>query len=304
MPLIAKAKKSVNEILHAFKNLSCSNLNLFTKLFDSKVYPTLSYSCELWGTFGMEEVERVHLFALKRFLNVSLHCSNKRVYSETGRYPLSINHRIRVIKFWLKIKKYSMNRIVKQSYNCLLNLALKGQDNWVSNVRDVLSLNGYGIVWLTGEVGSPKLFFKSFKETLIDNFRQDIYSRMAKDGNCNWYFGIKQFIDTESYLVNTNLKLYLRNVLIKFRLGTSQINCHKFMFSNCDMSKMCSFCIRHCYENELHMLFVCPLYDDLRREYLSSQKYSYDELLNCKHNLRNLFTNDSYIKQNIYIYAF
>ena len=70
MPLIAKAKKSVNEILHAFKNLSCSNLNLFTKLFDSKVYPTLSYSCELWGTFGIEEVERVHLFALKRFLNV------------------------------------------------------------------------------------------------------------------------------------------------------------------------------------------------------------------------------------------
>ena len=77
MPLIAKAKKSVNEIMHAFKNLSCSNLNLFTKLFDSKVYPTLSYSCELWGTFGMEEVERVHLYALKRFLNVSLHCSNK-----------------------------------------------------------------------------------------------------------------------------------------------------------------------------------------------------------------------------------
>ena len=140
MPLIAKAKKSVNEIMHAFKNLSCSNLNLFTKLFDSKVYPTLSYSCELWGTFEMEEVERVHLFALKRFLNVSLHCSNKRVYSETGRYLISINHKIRVIKFWLKIKKYSMNRIVKQSYNCLLNLALKGQDNWVSNVRDACCL--------------------------------------------------------------------------------------------------------------------------------------------------------------------
>ena len=58
---------------------------------------------------------------------------------------------------------------------------------------------------------------------------------------------------------------------------------------------MCSFCIRHCYENELHMLFICPLYDDLRREYLSSQKYSYDELLNCKHKLRIFFTNNSYI---------
>ena len=36
-------------------------------------------------------IERVHLFALKRFLNVSTRTSSALVYGETGRDPFYVN---------------------------------------------------------------------------------------------------------------------------------------------------------------------------------------------------------------------
>ena len=72
IPLIAKAKKSINETLFSLRALSSSDLSLFCKLFDSKVFPILSYGCELWGIFDIADLERVHLYGLKRFLNVFL----------------------------------------------------------------------------------------------------------------------------------------------------------------------------------------------------------------------------------------
>ena len=295
MPLIAKSKKSINEILFSLRSLSCSDLKLFTQLFDSKVFPILSYGCELWGVFDIYDVERVHLYALKRYLNVSLHCSNKKVYSETGRYPLSINHKVRCVKFWLKINKYDRKRLVNQSYLCLLNLSKKGYNNWVTNVRDVLCSNGYGVVWLMGEVGNTDLFLSTLKTTLIDNFYQDLEARMTADVNCSWYFGIKPLFSSESYLSNLNIKICLRNVLIKFRLGVSQINCHKYTYSKCDTLKLCPFCVRTNNENENHVLFECPLYNEYRHEFLSTRPYTYDELINCKYKLKYFISNNNYM---------
>ena len=44
---------------------------------------------EVWGLSSLTEIEKVHLFACKRFLCVpSLTPKHLMVYSESGRYPL------------------------------------------------------------------------------------------------------------------------------------------------------------------------------------------------------------------------
>ena len=47
-----------------------------------------------------------------------------------------------------------MNRFVRQSYECLLNLSLKGNRNWVSSIQDLLCDNDSSYVWLADEVGN------------------------------------------------------------------------------------------------------------------------------------------------------
>ena len=64
----------------------------------------LNYGAEVWGlNCDIKIIERVHLFALKRFLNVSIRTPNDLVYGETGRYPLYVNIYVKCIKYWLKI---------------------------------------------------------------------------------------------------------------------------------------------------------------------------------------------------------
>ena len=113
---IMKAKKSCIELLKSLDTINCCTLDIFLKLFDSKVLPMLSYGCELWGVQDITRNERVHTFGLKRFLNVSLHCQNYVVYGDTGRYPLYICHKIRVLKYWFRLLKMSKSKICRQAY--------------------------------------------------------------------------------------------------------------------------------------------------------------------------------------------
>ena len=45
--------------------------SIFFKLFDAQVQPMLSYGAEVWGL-----IERIHLLALKRLLNISFRTPN------------------------------------------------------------------------------------------------------------------------------------------------------------------------------------------------------------------------------------
>ena len=45
---------------------------LFFKLFDGQIQPMLTYGSEVWGIMAdYSIIERVHVFAIKPFLNVS-----------------------------------------------------------------------------------------------------------------------------------------------------------------------------------------------------------------------------------------
>ena len=57
------------------------------KLFDSQIQPSLLYASEVWGLVVTDDhVEKVHTYACKRFLNVSLRTLNNFVYGELGRF--------------------------------------------------------------------------------------------------------------------------------------------------------------------------------------------------------------------------
>ncbi|MCB4773643.1 MAG: hypothetical protein LGB05_08505, partial [Sulfurovum sp.] len=79
-----KGKKGVMEIQKAMRRLSSSEPMIFWKLFDSQIEPMLTYATEVWGLGNVDQIEKVQTFAMKRFLSVPLHSSNKLLYAETG----------------------------------------------------------------------------------------------------------------------------------------------------------------------------------------------------------------------------
>ena len=75
-------------------------------------------------------IERVHLFAIKRFLNVSTRTPSALVYGETGRYPLYVNTYTTCIKYWLNLVRMPDNRLPSKSYKMFYDLHCKNKNNW------------------------------------------------------------------------------------------------------------------------------------------------------------------------------
>ena len=103
-----KAKQKTVSLFKMMWTLHNRKPDVFFKLFDAQIQPSLLYASELWGFKKQISVERAHLFACKRFLNVSSRSPNNLVYGETGRYPLIVNSTIRALKYWLKLQKCRM----------------------------------------------------------------------------------------------------------------------------------------------------------------------------------------------------
>ena len=98
------AKKGVMGIFKLLWSLGERFPATFFKLFDTQIKPMLNYGVKVWGLDADDTlIEKIHLFAIKRFFNTSIRTPNVLVYSETGRHPPFISTHVKCIKFWLCI---------------------------------------------------------------------------------------------------------------------------------------------------------------------------------------------------------
>jgi hypothetical protein len=89
--IASKAKKALLCIIQRLRMYNCSSFDIYMKLFDCQVQPIMQYGAEIWGLDkAAQHCEKVHLFALKKFLHVELRTPNDLVYKELNRYPVTI----------------------------------------------------------------------------------------------------------------------------------------------------------------------------------------------------------------------
>ena len=84
--LASRAKKALVCILQKLHLLNSNSLETNLKLFDAQVQPVAQYGSELWGLDKAAiDIEKVHLYALKRFLGVDMKTQSDLVYGiKTG----------------------------------------------------------------------------------------------------------------------------------------------------------------------------------------------------------------------------
>ena len=161
----------------------------------------LSYGAGVWGVDAdTTPIERIHLFALKRFLNTSLRTPNVMVYGETGRYPLFVNIYVKCIQFWLRILKMSPNRLPFKAYRMLLHLHEQNKKTWASSVCYMLYKYDFGEVWVNQGVGNEKAFLKEFKERVLSLYRQDWENNLRTKEGYSVYSTFKSSLSLSAYL--------------------------------------------------------------------------------------------------------
>ena len=86
--LADRTQRSISAIVKSLWLVGEHYPSIFYKLFDSQLQPILTYGSETWGLSSDQEyLQRVHLSALKRFIDVSPKSPRHFIHNgETGRY--------------------------------------------------------------------------------------------------------------------------------------------------------------------------------------------------------------------------
>ena len=81
----------------------------------------------------------------------------------------------------------------------LLLASEQGSENWVSQIKRLLEVNGFGMVWLFKGVGHEKIFIREFKLRLMDCFRQNWNEKINNSENFRTFYSFKSFITPEYF---------------------------------------------------------------------------------------------------------
>ena len=290
-----KAKTVLNYVLNALSKLQCIPVNSFMKIFDVKICPMLLYGSELWGMQNMHCIESIQTYACKRLLNVPLNASNDAILGDLGRYPLFVNSAKRCIKYWLRIIKLPRTRLVRLCYEMLLYFDEIGHVNWVSHVRNNLFSNGFGYVWLQQSVGNESMFLTQYVERLKNQQMQNWNANCANNNKLKLYKEYKNVFGREPYITIIDVNKF-RTALAKFRCSSTNLMIEYGRYFNIEVDdRTCVYC-ETCIEDEFHFLLECPLYADLRNDFIDQyftnnpSRVKFCRLMNCtnERKLRNL----------------
>ena len=120
-------------------------------------------------------------------------------------------------------------------------------------------------MWLFG-CGYFKPFIKELEDRLRSSFCHRWCNRLDTSERLSVYNSCKHCFESERYLDVLWMDVY-RNSLAQFIMGVSQINLHRHQFSTRTDNTTCPFCANQ-QETEIHFVFQCPVYNQLRGKYL------------------------------------
>ena len=138
--------------------------------------------------------------------------------------------------------------------------------NWAFQIKNMLNNLGFSHVWNNQEQND--IPFNEIKQRIIDQTNQEILMANTTSSKLETYCLFKLDTSCESYLNKITLNKY-KFALSRFRLSIHNLALETGRYYNIPKeNRLCSFCNMNKIESEYHFLLVCPLYAELRRQYL------------------------------------
>ena len=157
-----------------------------------------------------------------------------------------------------------------------------GHVNWVTDVRTVLYSNGYGYVWESQNVPNRNHFINNFVNRLKDQ-----YIQINNNPKLVFYKDFKQHFGMELYVSKINISKF-RRALAMFRSSAHSLMVEKGRHYDIQGGdRHCVYC-ETIKEDEYHIVLLCPLYENLRMEYIpifylrNRTHDSFVTLMSCK----------------------
>ena len=143
-------------------------IDLQLYLFDHVSLPIALYGCEIWGFENSKIIENLHNNFLRQIINLRKSTPIYMLHAESGRQPIQITIKSRVICFWLSIVNGKESKLSKFLYSIMFKEHEKGSYNfkWICCINDILVAVSRPDLFKTEPVNNPNSVKMDISRTL------------------------------------------------------------------------------------------------------------------------------------------
>ena len=191
------------------------------------------------------------------------------VYGEFGRFPIAIQIKIRMIKFWAKILTCKNTKISYKLYLLLLYLHKNNiySCKWILFIEKILQDVGLNYIWLSNVVTNINWLCREVQNRLQMQYIQEWNSVVHNSPKCINYQTFKTEFKMEFYISELQPKFYIP--IARFRTTNHKLPIERGRWENIERSqRICTLCNRDEMGDEFHYLFECDFFKKTRTIYL------------------------------------
>jgi Reverse transcriptase (RNA-dependent DNA polymerase) len=312
---ITAMRKAMFAMMHRIQELKIESPLLQCSLFDALVAPVISYGCEMWAidffrdSKYFEEAEMMHRAFLRRIVHVRKCVSNEVLLAEFGRLPLKFQWQNLIVRYFNRLVAMPETRLLKQAFLENLELDNRNVPCWSRSIR----------IWATPRIGVSAMTgdYLKISNPACDPIVCDLESPPPR----GWPHELNEIdlwcVDHRNYLrwfhsdqtkVAAYVELYkctpkgfydngtapymneivsnsIRTILARFRTRSHNLEIETGIWARTPVeNRTCKCCNLNSVEDEMHFVFDCPLYSQIR------QVFHKDIFEDNNRNMHSLFT--------------
>ena len=260
---LAKAGgRALGAIISKIHKLKEFGIKTYEKLFNACVVPILDYCSSVWGFNDYSSVDAVQNRSIRYFLGVHRFAPKVAINGDIGWLPSKERRHINIVRYWNRLLDMDNSRLCKKVFQWDYRIC---NNNWSSDVKTIMS----SLNLINSFENQRQCDMNSIRTSLYDLQVSEWPRKCADLPKLRTYILFKQSYMTEEY-VKINLKRNERSVLAQFRLGILpiRIKTGRFIGERIE-DRLCRMCDQNQIENEIHFMFHCSLYNEIRHTVLS-----------------------------------
>ena len=265
--LAEQASKAMFSLGHKINYVRNAAASLCLNIFDVKILPILHYGCEVWGYINGPDIEKLQTKFCKQILSQHSHTINVAIRGELGRPTLRSLRLHRMVAYWLRLLGSSPNRYIYQTYLAQCELLDSKKECWLFHLKQLLFSYGFADVWYNQGVGHVDMFMSQFKQRCLDIDAQTWHTTISNYNRLATYSLFKTTLNFEFYL-NIQVNPAYKRTLTAFRISAHTLMIEQGRHRNLPRDERLCSCNLSYIEDEFHFLLICPLYQDIRHQYI------------------------------------
>lgn len=227
----------------------------------------MDYSSGVWGYKDLNYLESVQNRAMRFYLGVNRFASNHVISGDMGWESSHSRRKLCMIRLWNRLMLMPDARLTKQIFIWDYSVC---RNTWSTEIKKVFE----EIDMLHCYVNLESCNIKIAHEKLLEREKTIWSESIVTKPKLRTYIQFKESFCTENFVLY-NLSHSERSLMAQLRAGILPLRLETGRYTNTPVDeRLCAFCNGGCVENEMHFVFECDLYNELRKNlfsYVSSQ---------------------------------